>query len=170
MPRLPHFILALALSIAATLPARAQDEVIPFANDDPAMSAAIQTAQSHLSEVLTATINEFGIGHPALSLKVAFPVEADDMDTEVIWLSDISLAQEGMAGTLANEPVNMPGLHFGDEVRFAQDMIYDWGLVGPDGKILGHYTTRVLLEDLPEEQAAPIRAQLADDPLPEAWR
>lgn len=170
MPRPLRLVLAILFTLAATLPARAQDEVIAFSDSDPAMNAAIETARSHLGEVLTATINDFGVGHPALSLKVAFPVEAADMDTEVIWISDISLAQEGMAGKLANEPVNMPGLHFGDEVRFEQSMIYDWGLAGPDGKILGHYTTRVLLDGLPQDQAAPIRAQLADDPLPEAWR
>jgi len=162
--------LALVLGLAGSLPAVGQDEVVSTNADDPAMSAAIETAQSHLAKVLTAAINEVGVGHPALSLKVAFPVDTDDMDTEVIWLSDISLAQEGMAGKLANEPVNMPDLHLGDEVRFSQEMIFDWGLAGPEGKVFGHYTTRVLLGSLPEDQAAPIRALLSDDPLPDAWR
>jgi uncharacterized protein YegJ (DUF2314 family) len=170
MTHLTRFALVLALALAAALPARAQDEVISFADDDPAMSAAVETARNHLGQVLTATISEVGVGHPALSLKVAFPVEGGETDTEVIWLSEISLAQAGMAGKLANEPVNMAGLHLGDEVRFTQEMIYDWGLAGPDGKMFGHYTTRVLLHTLPEAQAAPIREILSDDPLPEPWR
>ncbi len=164
--------LALALALAVTMPAAApaQDEVVTFGADDAVMNSAIETARSHLAQVLTATISDVGVGHPALSLKVAFPVDGDDMETEVIWLDQISLAQQGMAGRLANAPVNMPGLRLGDEVRFSQDMIYDWGLVGPDGKVFGHYTTRVLLVTLPGDQAAPIRAVLSDDPLPEAWR
>ncbi|GKY89464.1 DUF2314 domain-containing protein [Sinisalibacter aestuarii] len=170
MLRLASLTLALALSLAALAPASAQDDVISYGSDDPAMNEAIRSAQSHLGRVLVAAINEVGVAHPALSLKVAFPVEAEDMNAEVIWVDEISLAQEGMAGKLANEPVNMPGLHLGDEVHFSQEMIYDWGLVGPDGKVFGHYTTRVLIETLPEAQAAPIREALSDTPLPAAWQ
>lgn len=71
--------LALALTLASTLAGGAQDEVVPYSGDDVAMNTAIETGQSHLGQVLTATISDVGVGHPALSLKVAFPVEAEDM-------------------------------------------------------------------------------------------
>ncbi|HHS94322.1 MAG TPA: DUF2314 domain-containing protein [Rhodobacterales bacterium] len=175
MPRFAIMLLSLSLAFAAPLSGHAQqgpgdESVVSIADDDPAMVDAIETARGHLGQVLTAAINEFGVAHPGLTLKVAFPVESAQMDREVIWLSDISLAQDGMAGRLANDPVAMPGLKFGDEVRFTQDMIYDWGLAGPDDRIFGHFTTRVLLDQIPKAQADEIRTMLSDDPLPEAWR
>lgn len=175
MPRFALILLSLSLAFSAPLSGHAQqgtgdESVVSIADDDPAMVDAIKTARSHLGQVLTAAISNVGIGHAGLTLKVAFPVESAQMDREVIWLSDISLAQDGMAGRLANDPIAMPGLKFGDEVRFSEDMIYDWGLADPDGKIFGHFTTRVLLHQIPKAQADEIRAILSDDPLPEAWR
>lgn len=170
MPRLLALLLAFALTLA--LPARAQEEdnVVGLTANDPAMSAAIETARSHLGQVFAATISEFGLGHPALSLKVAFPVEGGETEVEAIWVGEISLAQQGMAGKLQNEPLNMPGLHAGDEVRFDEAMIYDWSLAGPEGKFFGHFTTRILLGELPDAQAEALRAVLTEDPLPDGWR
>ena len=65
---------SVALALALTAPPAPADSVVIVA-DDPAMAAAIETAQSHLSRVFGAVMDPDGKAHPALTLKVAFPVE-----------------------------------------------------------------------------------------------
>ena len=171
MPR--PFVAAQALVLVLSLavaPLAARCDTILTAADDPAMTAAIETARSHLDRVLNLAIPDTGIAHPALTLKVAFPVATDETGQEVIWVAGVARTPSGMTGTLANEPLYMPDHQAGDVVAFDQDMIADWGLAGPSGRLFGHFTTRVLIATLPDDQAAAIREMLSDSPLPAAWR
>ena len=168
MPPFPRAARALAL-VLATLAwiSPAPAETVITAADDPRMAEAIETAQSHLARVVELGIDADGQGHPALTLKVAFPVEGGE---EIIWVAGVSRKGTEWTGSLANEPLHLTGLAAGDTVTFDQGMIADWGLVDASGKLFGHFTTRVLLETMPEDQAAPIRALLSEDPLPASWR
>ncbi|MCB1339371.1 MAG: DUF2314 domain-containing protein [Maritimibacter sp.] len=162
------FALALAAPVVASAPAAA--ETVITEGDDPAIAAAVDEARAHLAQALAAGIGADGIGHPALTLKVGFPVETGEAASEVIWVSEIRRADDGFAGKLANDPLYMPGLKAGDPVSFAEAMIADWGLVGAEGRIFGHFTTRVLIDRLPEAEATAIRAVLTEAPLPAAWQ
>lgn len=176
MPALPRlarplvavFVLALALAAAAP-PARAESVVT--VTDDPAMVAAVAEAQSHLDRVFDVAIGADGAGHPALTLKVAFPAGTGaEVGEEVIWVAQVARAGGRFTAILANEPLHLPDLAAGDTVTFDRDMIADWGLVGENGKLFGHYTTRVLLETMSQDQAAQIGALLNDTPLPATWQ
>lgn len=162
----PASILLFALSLSV-VPALAADETVTVTAADPAMAAAVETARSHLARVLDTAIASDGTAHPALTLKVAFAVDDGE---EIIWVATVVRDGAEFTATLANEPLRLEGLAAGDTVRFTEAMIADWGLVGASGKLFGHYTTRVLLDTMPEAEAAPIRALLSDNPLPASWR
>lgn len=160
--KLPAFVAALALA-----PVTARADTVVTTAGDAAMTAAIETARSHLDRVFDVGFGENGRGHPALALKVAFPVEAGQ---EFIWVAEVARTGGQLTGTRANAPLHLAGLRAGDEVRFTEEMIAAWGIVGASGKLFGHDTTRVLIASMPEDQPAPVRALLSDDPLPAAWR
>ena len=166
MPRLPRAARTLTFALAlALVPVIAPAETVVTEAGDPVIAAAIETARSHLARVFDVGFQEGGTAHPALTLKVAFPIEDGE---EIIWVAEAARAGADMSGKLANDPVHLPGLSAGDTVTFTEDMIADWGIVGAAGKLFGHYTTRVLIETMPEDQAAAIRDLLSDDPLPAA--
>jgi uncharacterized protein YegJ (DUF2314 family) len=64
----------------------------------------------------------------------------------------------------------MPGYQLGDHVRFTRSQIADWSVLEADGRMYGHYTTRVLIDRLPREEADQIRDLISPQPMPEAWR
>lgn len=162
----PAAALTLAFAfVAPPTPCRAENVV--FVASSSTMTDAIRAAQSHLPRVFAAVMDPDGKAHPALSLKVAFPVGDGE---EVIWVSKVKRTGKRFTAVLANQPMYLDGLTAGDEVTFTKEMIADWGLVSDGGKLLGHYTTRVLLETMPADQAAQVRALLTPAPLPAAWR
>jgi len=162
----PAAVLALGLAFTAP-PAPCVAEDVVFVAGGSSMSDAIHAAQSHLPQVFAAVMDADGKAHPALSLKVAFPVGDGE---EVIWVSKVKHTGKRFTAVLANQPMYLEDLMAGDEVTFDKEMIADWGLVGDGGKLFGHYTTRVLLETMPADQAAQIRALLTPAPLPAGWR
>ena len=168
MARFSRFASLIACATALALaPVAAPAETVVTSAGDPAMAAAIATARSHLDRVFDEGFGDDGRAHPALTLKVAFPIETGE---EIIWVAEVARSGAAFTGTLANAPLHLPELNAGDEVRFGEEMIADWGIVGAAGTLFGHYTTRVLIETMPEDQAGPIRALLNEDPLPAAWR
>lgn len=174
MPAFSRTLRAVALTLAALAPALpAQSETMVTAAQDPAMVEAVETARRHLDRVFDTAFGAADTAHPALTLKIAFPVEGDGTGTvgeEVIWVANIARDGGRFTATLANEPLHLQGLAAGDSVTFDRDMIADWSLLGQAELLFGHYTTRVLLDTMPADQAAPVRAILSEDPLPEAWQ
>ncbi len=166
------------LRIAAALvlclmsgPLSAQDPVVNFAPEDADMAAAIEEARSNLDFVLARLATEDGGLHPALNLKARLPVNHFDVDDEVIWVENLALAEDGtFTGQLANDPAYLPGLTLGDSVSFGRDQIADWSVLSTDGRMYGHYTTRVMLPHLSRAEAEQVGDLLSPDPIPEAWR
>ncbi|MCB1330436.1 MAG: DUF2314 domain-containing protein [Maritimibacter sp.] len=168
LPRIATLALALILApLAAPAQTETTAETIRIPQGDPAMAAAIETAQATLPMVFAAVLDADGRAHPAFTLKVAFPVETGE---EVIWVSDVVRTPMGFTAALANAPRHLAGLSMGDTVTFQAPMIADWGLSADDGKLYGHYTTRALLATLPADAAERIRALLSEAPLPPGWR
>ncbi|OYX40976.1 MAG: hypothetical protein B7Z02_17255 [Rhodobacterales bacterium 32-67-9] len=166
-----RFACLLALSLALPGLARAQDTTIIFANDDPVMNRAIETAISTLPVFLTHAGAGTGLSAAGYSVKVAVKVEHPEMEQEIIWVSPFTLTPDGQGrGKLANDPVAMPGMEIGDTLTFTRDQIKDWGFKGPDGHLYGHYTTRVLIPQLDAESAAYITDLLSKEPKPADWR
>ncbi|WP_425073057.1 YegJ family protein [Sagittula sp. S175] len=162
---------ALLVCLCAALPLAAQDTTAPSPTEDPAMTRAIGQARAQLDLVLSRVMTGDRDIHPALNFKVEIPVTHFDVAHEIIWVDRLSLSEDGtFAGHLANEPAYMPGHSLGDAVTFSRDQIADWSVMNTDGRMYGHFTTRVLIRDLPEAEAAPLRDLLSVDPIPDAWR
>src|SRR5262245_43424651 len=138
-------------------------DVVDFASDDKLMNAAIADAQAHLPYFWEHVASP-AQGEGDFTLKVGFPVQQGaSSGKEHIWVSDIEKTSSGYAGLLANEPLDLTGKKLGDRVEFTPDMISDWGFMRA-GKLIGHYTTRISLEDGDPREAAAIRAMLGENP------
>lgn len=88
---------------------------------------------------------------------------------EVIWIDRFEdLGDGSFTGYLANDPVDMPGYSIGSKVDFQYDDIADWSVV-MGGRGYGFYTLPPLLAEMPEDEAAAVRAFLADNATPADW-
>ena len=137
--------------------------IVNYESDDGAMNAAIEQARSKLPYFWErkADPKRYERG---FTLKVEFPVSDEDgVTSEHIWVDEVEATADGFAGVLANEPNWMQGKQFGDAVMFTQDMISDWGF-SSRGKMIGFYTLRVMLPDMPEEDRAAIEPRLGENP------
>lgn len=152
----------------------AGDETVQFDADDPLMTAAVSAARETLASFLDHTRGNGAWLHPDAEMKVALHTtvaarQLYDVAVEIIWVSDIKRNGKNFTGRLANAPNMLGDLQFGDQVSFTQAQIRDWSLPGADGRMFGHYTTRVVLDRLPPEQAAGYREYLSENPAPSGW-
>ncbi len=149
------------------------DPVVEFAASDLTMNDAQAEAQRTLPKFFEASLDPAGEAQRDTLVKVAFPVEnaaTPDMKVEVIWVGPFRKHGDSFVGSLANEPVSMPGFHAGSEVEFSEDMIRDWIMPGPDGRAFGHYTTRVIAFQSEDTQFKSMIAQmLMPNPAPDGW-
>lgn len=167
----PLFMLVVggALYLAGSLLEESDEGVVLYDKNDLSMNEAEDAAQKSLPDFLASKIDANGAAIDGAMVKVAFPVTRDGQSgDEVIWVGPFGRDDDGFSGLLANEPVDMSGAA-GDTVAFSQDMIRDWMYRGPDGKLYGNYTTRVMLADLTGDQAAQIAQVLSANPLPDSW-
>ncbi len=79
-------------------------------------------------------------------------------DAEFIWAGDLKRAGGVLTGILENDPIS-PRFKIGQRVVIADKFIVDWGYLKKN-VMRGHVTTRVILDRMPTEEAAPIRRQL----------
>ncbi|KPP92088.1 MAG: hypothetical protein HLUCCA08_07135 [Rhodobacteraceae bacterium HLUCCA08] len=168
----PAMIRLIAAVLIAALPLAvlAQgDPVIGFEDSDTTMNTAMATAQATLPVFLARTTDAEGYGVKGASVKVAFP---DDFGgAEVIWVGPFLWDRgRAFAGLLANEPRALGDLRAGDRVAFTTDMIRDWSWTGPQGRIWGNYTTRVMLEQMDDTTRAELGAVLSPAPVPPDWQ
>ncbi|OWY17899.1 hypothetical protein B6V73_04610 [Thioclava sp. JM3] len=156
---LASLCLGLCLSLSVTLPARAdEDAVVGYETGDTQMNMAIGQARATYETVFIPAVR--ARSGSRFMLKTGIDTPANGL--EHIWIAPISISAQKITGTLMNEPVHFKA-HAGDEITFAPNQISDWSF-RREGKLHGNYTTRVMLPDIPAEQAAKLRAQLA--PLP----
>ncbi|MGL4237096.1 DUF2314 domain-containing protein [Tabrizicola sp.] len=161
----------LALAVGLSGPAVAQNEIIPYAEDDPAMESAISEARDTLPLFLEHAFDSEGQSVEAAAIKVEIPtVAGSPMDTEHIWVTPFARFPDGsFVGLLANAPVHLGELQQWDQVDFSIDMISDWHFTAPSGRYWGNYTSRVMYEagafgDTPFDQI------FEPEPVPADWR
>ena len=143
---------ALAPALLLTGGCKAQnqdhDPIIQVENDDKAMNNAKAEAQRTLPTFLaylekpSATVTDLGF---------KFPLGG----AEHIWVSDVRRDGDTLVGKLANMPA-MAGHSLGEEVKVPLKDVSDWA-ARVNGKMQGHYTTRVLLDELAPDEAAVIK-------------
>lgn len=150
---------SLLLSAAQSTPALAQnpdaDPTIAFEADDPVMDAAIAEAQRTLPEFL-AVLADPPAGAGEFVIK--FPLGG----WEHIWVDNLRVRGDRILGNLANAP-EQEGHRLGDDVSVPLAEVTDWAYRAPDGVMQGHRTTRVLLQQVPEEAAAAVLADFGWD-------
>jgi len=147
----PALLLTAPLPLAAQTPVSREttDNIVPVSAEDAAMNAAIAEAQRTLPEFLKV------IAAPPPGVRdISFKYPLDGW--EHIWVTNVSRRGNVLVGELDNEPV-AKGYRLGQRVEVPLTQVSDWAYRGPDGVMRGHRTTRVLLPQLPPEQAAQIR-------------
>ena len=88
-------------------------------------------------------------------LKVRLEVGAE---VEHIWVSDVQKLPNGnYSGWFANDPSDLLGKSFGDQVEFKQADISDWMFMRNE-KIVGGETMKALLKSMPKDEADALRA------------
>lgn len=147
------------------------EETVPIVQlqaNHAAMSDAEAAARRHFDRFLTHVLQDDGTARSDAAVKIAIPTGSGHV--EVIWITPFAtLGQASFLGVLDNAPRSIPNATEGDAIRFTRDQVRDWSFVGPDAKLYGSYTTRVLLPHLEQAQAAQIAAILSDVPRPRDW-
>lgn len=164
-------MLALACFVAAPAPALAQkqehDPVYNYADDDAAINAAREDARRSYPQFL----QDFRSAAPQdRAQNYMVKVGLDDVDgrLEHIWVGELRLDGDRLVGVLANEPRGLSGMRRGSPVEVEAHRVSDWSILRADG-LYGNFTTRVMLDVIPPEEAAQLRAVLSVDPLPPGW-
>jgi uncharacterized protein YegJ (DUF2314 family) len=181
-----RFLVALAAMCVAATPAFAQkaedtapvqltaptepggDHVIAYHDTDTRMNTAIDQARALLPIFLDEFRAASSQSRGAFTVKVALPTSAGTR--EHIWAGDLRYDNGQLVGSLVNEPLDLPGLSLGSRVEINEADISDWSISTPDG-VYGAFTSRVMIEDMPPDQAAQYREALAltPQPTPPGW-
>lgn len=153
---------ALCLIVAAAPAAGCQQadpqnrsDVVVVESDNTAMEAAKAKGRARLNEFF------LHLARPAADerdFSVKFNL-TEDRDAEFIWASDLRMGADGkLSGALANQPLD-ERFQMGQRVDIPLASVIDWSYF-KNGVAQGHFTTRVMLSQLPDDQAAEIKAAL----------
>ena len=142
---------------AVTPAAFAEDKIISVPNEDAAMNAAIAKARARLPDFWEKLANP-PTGTEGYSVKVAI---RDGDRTEHFWTSDIERTGERISAVIANEPQTVTTVREGQRIDVPEADISDWMFMR-NGKVVGNETLRVLLDYMPDEEAAQYRAVLEE--------
>ena len=120
----------------------AQPAVIPVAQDDPLMIAAVEEARSRWPEF----VNAFAQRTELERYSVKAPVTVGET-TEFIWISVTGLEPEYIHGTLGNEPVALEGLTLGSQVEVPVADLNDWCILKTrEEDPIGLFTVKAVAE------------------------
>lgn len=150
-------IIGLAALLAMAAPGMAEDVVIPFATNDAEMNAAIEHARTSLPE-FWAKFAAPAANEADFSLKLGI---SDGDRTEHFWCGQIEGNAKAATCVIANEPVDVFTVAYGERVKVDPAEISDW-LYYRDDKIVGAETLRVMLPHLEKKEAAAMRALLGE--------
>lgn len=137
----PFMLIARALGVRS-----GSRNIVDLPEDHPEMSKAIANARASLPEFMR-FLTDAQSGMTDFAIKVRFPVEGGH---EHCWVSDLQVQGTKIVGKLGNEPRGRPDLQLGSDVTVDQSDITDWSYVDPSGVHNGHFTTRVLMRNMPK--------------------
>jgi uncharacterized protein YegJ (DUF2314 family) len=165
----PRGLLTLAAALAGSfgislfagspqpLPAAAQDNsYVKVPNQDREMADAQAAARATLDRFWEKLANP-GAGEEGFALKVALPYGTNN--TEHIWTRDVERKDGKITAVISNVPRDVKNVRAGQRIDVAEAQISDWMFMR-NGKIVGNYTMRPLLERMPPKEAARYRAML----------
>jgi uncharacterized protein YegJ (DUF2314 family) len=109
--------------------------------DNPTMQAAFVKAKESVEEFIQALAqpprDAFGF---AVKMKIT-----DGGETEYMWLSRVSYADDQFRGVLGNEPLNVTTVRVGETLAVPKQEIVDWMYIRGNA-LVGGYTTRAVRE------------------------
>jgi uncharacterized protein YegJ (DUF2314 family) len=97
------------------------------------------------------------------TLKVALPRRDGKEGTEDVWVQNIAQGDSYLEGELMVDPEFLGPLREGAAVEFNEAQVIDWAFLRGE-ELIGHYTTRVMLPRMPEEQAEGLRSMFGENP------
>lgn len=132
-----------ASAVAAPPPPAERSDIIGFESDDAAMNAAIAEAKRTFPDFLAAWRSG---QYDADDFVFKYPLGG----FEHIWVRFDRVEGDTLIGRLANVP-EQPGFRIGQAVRVPVADISDWAYRDTAGVIVGHRTTRVMLDMMDED-------------------
>ena len=144
--------IAIALMLAACDP-HPQEKLV-YAKDQKALDAAIAQARANLPVFWS----NFDAAQSKEEYSVKVSIPTPPRGEELIWMDVTSHDGDEVSGVLINEPVNFPG-HDGDKFTKKATQIVDWAYP-KNGKLYGHFTTRVLSSQVSPAQRAEAEAMM----------
>ncbi len=136
---------------------------------DP-MGAATEAARNYLPAVFNVVFESKSYQSSGFWLKARI----SSVNNSVFWVGNISEADGAFSGQIISKPFGKRdlfsggGVAQGPRVRFGKEDILDWSLLGKGGRMFGHFTTRVLIQNGAThlENAENL---ITGHPLPEGW-
>ena len=142
--------IAIIMLLSSTLlPNRANSVplVIPFEDDDAEIQAAMVEARLTVDEFCCALEAGSEAGHD-FAVKVGF---GDSGEREFFWIQPVYLRDGNFHGRIANLPMKVHTVEYGQSVQVAKSDIADWMYIS-NGKLIGGYTQRVMRNRLSPDQ------------------
>ena len=97
------------------------------------------------------------------TLKVALPRRDGKEGTEEVWVENVARGDSYLDGELMVDPEFLGPLREGAIVEFSEAQVIDWAFLRGE-ELIGHYTTRVMLPRMPQEQAEGLRSMFGENP------
>jgi uncharacterized protein YegJ (DUF2314 family) len=138
-----------------TAPRPVKENVVAYQVGDRSINGAREMARSTLPR-----FRELIAADTPGTYTVKFPLTQNGA-TEHIWMQLTDYRDGTFVGLLANDPVNGNKYKMGDRMEVAEADIEDW-MINTGGEMYGGYTVRVILADMPEEEAAKYKAMFRD--------
>lgn len=119
------------------------EPIIEISDNDPRMAAAVAEAVSRWPEFVDAYRNRSEEDSDRYIVKAEF---REGKQCEYMWVTVSSIDEDGVRGTLMNDPHELLDIHRGADVHFALDRLNDWIYPDTDGEHVGGFTLDVLAE------------------------
>jgi len=158
MNRIRKSILVLAAFLLVMVTACSKgDKTIGVAEKDPEMTAAISKARETLPQFWQ-VFDKRAHGESGFSLKVRI---TDTKGTEHFWATDIDRREGKLMGNINNDPDIVSSVRLGDRIVIPETDITDW-LYMRDGKMVGNYTLKPLLKQMPPAEVERLKRIMTD--------
>ncbi len=125
-------------------------DIAEVSSEDPEMNRAKAEARQRLAEFLKIVRNR-----PAGVSDISFKYPLGGW--EHIWVENVRIEGSQLTGRLSNLPAQ-EGHRQGDAVQVPFADVSDWSYRDASGKMQGSFTTRAILDRMPPETAAEIKA------------
>lgn len=155
----------LAAALFLALAACSGEAADPEAEFQRELAAAKEAARASLPFFWERFAQPFADDYD-FSLKAALPRRDGQPGVEEVWIEHIARAPDRIVGELAAQPSHLGNLGEGDIVNVQDSQIVDWAFFSGD-RLLGHYTTRVMLPRLDPMQQDWLRGLLSPTPTGE---